>query len=101
MTKQDNDQRRTDDIRARLLNDAFQGVKQVKAEYERRIEVIDRAQADTYAAWVRESALELMTSEAIPLADMGPIDWVKATVAIADAIWQETLAKAQERQGDQ
>lgn len=101
MTEQDNDQERTDDIKARLLDDAIQGVKEAKAEYERRIKVINDAKADAYVAWVRESALELMTSEAIPLADMGPIDWSKVAVATADAIWQATIAKAQERQGDQ
>lgn len=91
-TKQDN--RDDQDTRARLLYTAIQAVKETQATYEARIKNLDNVEAENYKTWLRESALELMTSEAIPLADMGPVDWAGAAVKTADAIWQETLHRA-------
>jgi len=50
--------------------------------------------------WVREAALRLMTSLAVPMEQMGPAQWSHATVATADAIWQKAVARAQEGQGE-
>lgn len=94
-TKQDQDQDQGETMsKARLLNMAIQAVKETQAKYEQRIERISNAELEQYRQWLRNSALELMTSEAIPLADMGPVDWAGAAVKTADAIWQETLHRA-------
>lgn len=91
-TKQEN--RDDQDTRARLLYTAIQAVKETQAAYEARIKNLDNVEAENYKTWLRESALELMTSAAIPMADLGPIDWAGAAVKTADAIWQETLHRA-------
>lgn len=91
-TKQDN--RDDQDTRARLLHTAIQAVKETQAAYDARIKNLDNVEAENYKTWLRESALKLMTSEAIPMADLGPIDWAGVSVKTADAIWQETLHRA-------
>lgn len=94
-TKQDQDQDQGETMsKARLLNMAIQAVKETQAKYEQRIERISNAELEQYREWLRNSALELMTSEAIPMADLGPIDWAGVSVKTADAIWQETLHRA-------
>lgn len=94
-TKQDQDQDQRETMsKARLLNMAIQAVKETQAKYEQRLEQISNAELERYQDWLRTSALELMTSAAIPMADLGPIDWAGVSVKTADAIWQETLHRA-------
>lgn len=98
-TKQDN--RDDQDTRARLLYTAIQAVKETQAAYDARIKNLDNVQAENYKTWVRESALELMTTGAVAENDLGPVDWAKATVKTADAIWQATIDRWAMREGSQ
>lgn len=96
-TKQDQGKAKAiEDSEARsfLLGQAIKAAKETQAIYQARIAQIDNAELERYREWLRNSALELMTSEAIPMADLGPIDWAGVSVKTADAIWQETLHRA-------